>query len=379
VRSATCLISSILVGVGTQLHAQQPARWRLVEEWRVGGDVEGPHSFGDVRGMGLLPDGRIVLVEYKDQQVHFLGANGQPVRTVGRKGAGPGEFQQANGLAVSSKGDVVVNDPSNNRLTVLASSGELVRTIPILNPWGYGYIWDAHFNSHGLLDEFVSVRKPDARASLSARRVWSADFSKIDTIMPPACPNQPQRNSEDFTYSFRNARGGMTMSIPYVSPRIATVRTGDGATWSGQYPGYGTITHTPAGKCEPDATIELRGPRVGVASATRDSSVDIVTRNAARYGAPTPDLGKIPREYPAFDALVVDGAGRLWVERLRSPKVRYFEVYGPRGILLAEVESPVLFRPYRPLLVTADRVIGFIADEDDILHLAMFRIVRSPR
>jgi hypothetical protein len=298
---------------------------------------------------------------------------------VGRKGAGPGEFQQANGLAVNSKGEVVINDASNNRLTVLASNGDLIRTISITNQWGFGYTWDAYFNSAGLLDEFVTVRKPNETASSSARRVWSADFSMIDTIMPPACANRPQTNSEDFTYAFRSARGGMMMDIPYVRPRIVTVRTGDGATWSGQYPGYAKVTHTPTGKCEPDVTIELRGARVGIASATRDSSVDVVTRNAARYGAPVPDLGKIPREYPAFDALFVDGAKRIWVERLRSPKVRFFQVYSPAGTLLAEVESPALFRAYRPLLVTDDRVIGFIADEDDLLHLAAFRIVRSPR
>lgn len=48
------LLSGITAGA---LAAQQPAKWRLVEEWRVGGEVDGPHSFGDVRALAYLPMG----------------------------------------------------------------------------------------------------------------------------------------------------------------------------------------------------------------------------------------------------------------------------------------------------------------------------------
>jgi len=356
--------------------AQQPAKWRLVEEWRVGGEVEGPHSLVDIRGMGVLPTGQIVIVDAKDQLVHFLDAKGQPVRTVGRKGAGPGEYQQANGLAVSQKGEVIVNDASNNRFTLLSSSGDLLKTIPITNIWGYGYLWDAYYNATGLLDEYVSIRKPGEVSSIQARRVWSADFSKIDTILPAECPAQAAPALEEMVYSFRSARGGMTMSVPYLQPRMPLARSADGATWIGRYPDYGTIVHTPFGKCEPDFTIRLRGQRVRIRSTTRDSSVAEVTRNAARYGAPTPDLGKIPREYPYYDALRIDAAKRLWVERRTESDGRRFEVYTSTGRLVAEVESPVTFMGYRPLIIANDRVLGFVADADDILHLASFRIVR---
>jgi hypothetical protein len=367
----------MMLVAATAAYAQQPANWRLVEEWRVGGEVTGPHSFGDVRGMGLLPNGGIVLFEYKDQQVHFLDARGRPVRTTGRKGSGPGEYSEANGLAVSARGEVVVNDPSNNRLTVLASNGDLVRTIPITNRWGHAYLWDGYFNTSGLLDEYVSVRKPDETETLSARRVWSADYSRIDTLMPPACPGVPRPNPADFSYTFRGERGGMTMGIPHVTPRLGIARTKNGATWVGRYPGYGTIVLTQAGACETAVTIQLRGPRVGVPSVLRDSSVAMVRRNAARYGNPVPDLNKIPREYPSFDALFLDASNRLWVERLAGATARRFEVFSPTGAFLAVVQSPVVFRSYRPVIITNDRVLGFVADEDDVLYLVAFRIDRA--
>ena len=367
---------AILFAASTAL-AQQPARWRLVEEWRVGGAVEGPHSFGDIRGMAIMPDGRIVLVDYKDEQVHFLDAKGQPVRTTGRKGEGPGEYAQANGLAVSANGTVIVNDPGNNRFTLLAPNGDFIKTIPILNRWGYGYTWDGYYNAAGLVDEYVSVRRPGETETSSHRRVWSADFSKIDTVKTTVCPSGPRSNPDDFTYAFRGATGSMMMSIPFVSPALPSVRSHAGATWAGRYPGYGTIEHTPAGKCQPDITIQLRREQIAIPSVIRDSQVESVRRNAARYSTIAPDVGKIPRVFPSYDALVLDATQRLWVNRPVDAKARRFEVFSPAGVLLADVETPVVFRSYLPIIIANDRVLGFVADEDDVLHLMSFRIVRS--
>jgi len=107
------------VAVAAQAAAQQPARWRLVEEWRVGGAVQGAHAFDAVRDIKALPDGRLVVLEGKDQQVHILGARGAPARTIGRTGSGPGEFRNAIGIVVTRDGGFIVNDADNARYTTL--------------------------------------------------------------------------------------------------------------------------------------------------------------------------------------------------------------------------------------------------------------------
>jgi hypothetical protein len=104
--------------------------------------------------------------------------------------------------------------------------------------------------------------------------------------------------------------------------------------------------------------------------------VGVVRTNASRHGAPVPDLDKIPREYRPFDALFLDGGGWLWVERWVSETARRFEIYDSGGTLLAEVASPVRFAGYRPLVITRDQFLGFVPDEDELLHLVSFRIVR---
>jgi hypothetical protein len=194
-------------------------------------------------------------------------------------------------------------------------------------------------------------------------------------MMPPECPSTPRFEPGDFTYEFRNARGGSVMSIPFVSPRLVTTRNLDGATWSGRYPEYATIEHVAAGRCEPDAVITLRG-RTRVPAAMRDSAIDVIRTAAGRYGAPNPDFSKVPREFPAYEALYLDRPGRLWVERRTDGKARRFEVYSSTGAFLAQIEPAVAFRGYRPVIITDDRALGFIADEDDVLYLASFRIVR---
>src|SRR5262245_49269584 len=121
--------------------AQQPAQWRLVQDWRVGGEVDGAHSFTDARAMIVLTDGRVVVLEAKDQKVYLLSARGDSLKTIGGKGGGPGEFTNANGVVVGPKGEIFVNDSRNARITVLSNTGELVRTIPSV-PWGAVNKWD---------------------------------------------------------------------------------------------------------------------------------------------------------------------------------------------------------------------------------------------
>jgi hypothetical protein len=365
------LLAMLLTGLATQ---QPTPKWRLVEEWRVGGEVDGPHSLGDVRGLGLLPGGGIVLLDAKDQQIHFLDAQGKPVRTVGRKGAGPGEFQRANGLLVTSNGQVIVNDPGNSRFTLLSATGDLLKTFPILNPWGYGFLWDSYLTSRDLVNEYVPIHRGNQNVGMAARRVWSADFARSDTLLPPACAPQP--DPTDRVYEFRGKQGMMMMSIPMRLPHIPELRSPDGARWVGRHPEYDTIERVPPGSCTGDLAIHLFGPRVRIRTALRDSVIGVVRANAARYGAPVPDLEKIPTEYRPFDRLFLDAAGRLWVERWVSETADRFEVYDSRGVLIAEVASPARFAVSRPLIITRGQVLGFVPDEDDLLHLVSFRIVR---
>lgn len=350
------------------------AQWRLVEEWRVGGDVTGAHSFLDVRSLARLPNGGIVLLEAKDQQVHFLDARGRPVRSVGRVGAGPGEFQNARGLVVLPSGALIVNDADNNRFTVLSTTGDLVRSVPVSQSRSFGGYWDAWVTRQGQLVEAVSLwdRPRDRRA----REIWDADLARSRTVPPPDCPVPPQPPSERLWYEFGSNSGGMSMPIPFVMPRLWYVEQADGSEWRARWPDFSVITHRSADACAPDVTISLAGPRVAVPRTVRDSAATLVSEAARRYAPPGPDLDLIPKVYPPFDALRLDEGGRLWVARQTTPTQFRFEVYSRTGAPIATLPLPPRFEPLRPMILTTDHLLGFLYDENDLLHLAAFRIVK---
>src|SRR5690349_12125183 len=84
--------AALLLAACADKSVPQIPQWRLVEEWRVGGEADGPHSFVFNLGLAQLPNGGFVHFDFKSHKLHFLDAQGKPLRSVGRQGGGPGEF-----------------------------------------------------------------------------------------------------------------------------------------------------------------------------------------------------------------------------------------------------------------------------------------------
>lgn len=354
--------------------AQTVPSWRLVEEWRVGGDVEGAHAFLDPRSLGRLPSGGFAVVDFKDQQVHILGPRGQVVSTGGRRGAGPGEFRNANGLVVLPSGDLVVNDPQNNRLTLLSPRGELRRSVPA-QMWGYGFIWDAWLHD-GRLYEYVGVRAPGAQAYVQHLRRWSADLRSADTLPSPTCQPVTPRRPEQTTIRFQSDGRSSMSSVPFIRPDGPwAIVPGRGELWMGNGD-VNTLLRVAPGSCTPLGSITLPGKRPPVTDAERNAAVAVITEMAKQYASPVPDLGVIPREKPWFDHVLADEGGNAWLLRSDERGQKRREVYGPDGRLRATLAADLPFVLHRPHLITSTHVFGFAADEDDVLHLAAWRIVK---
>ncbi len=371
-----CGVALALLGRASDVAAQAtPApAWRLVEEWRVGGEVDGAHSFADPRALERLPNGGFAIVDFKDQQVHLLGPRGEIVRTVGRRGAGPGEYRNANGLLVLPSGDIVVNDPHNTRFTVLAPTGELRRSVPV-QMWGWTYLWDAWVHK-GRLHELIAVRADGARSMTQMLRRWSPDLSSADTVASPSCQSAPSRPPEASSVRLEGPGGGSVRAVPFLSPvRRTAVVPGRGEIWVGN--GHvNELLRVEPGHCTPLGTARLGGRRPPVTAAERREAEEGIRNAAAKIGAAVPDLSVIPREKPWFDDLLADATGNVWVLRSDERGATRGEVHGPDGRLLATLPDAVPFQRHRPHLITATHAYGFVADDDGLLSLAAWRIVR---
>jgi hypothetical protein len=296
------------------------------------------------------------------------------VRSVGRLGAGPGEFRNANGLVVLPNGDIVVNDPQNVRFTVLAPTGALRRSVPV-QMWGWTYAWDAWLHD-GRLHELIAVRAEGSRSMTQMLRRWTSDLQRADTVASPSCQAAPAVALGAGSIRLEGPNGGSVMSVPFQSPvRRSAIVPGRGDRWLGNGHVNELLRVSPAA-CTPLGTVRLSGRRPMVSAEERRRTEENIRAAARRIGAPDPDLSVIPRERPWFDHVFADASGNAWVLRVDERGAARREIYGPDGRLIATLASVLPFETHRPHLITATHVYGFASDEDGLLSLVGWRILR---
>ncbi len=355
-------------------YAQQPPAWRLVEEWRVGGEADGPHAFLDVRALAVFDDGRIAVAEAKDQQIHLLdGRNGRALRSLGRRGGGPGEFQQLNGLVVTPRGELIASDPRNDRLTRFLRDGDLIdshRSGTRVSD----YRWSGWVDAQGRVHERLPQLDPAGPEQWKRR---TPDLAGADTItVPPCVTGNPaaRRRREHFDLAVPGGRA--SVPVPFAAAEVATALAPHGAQrWDGDA-ASGVLTAYPISACDTLAVIRLSGRRIPVPADERDRAVAGIREWIQAAKADLPDLSVIPREYPMFETVHTDAAGGVWVSRRRSDGDRTWEVFSSAGRPLAQVPVPAALVRHRPFVILADRLIGFTRDEDDVMYLTSWRIAK---
>lgn len=78
-------------------------------------------------GATRLPNGQIVVADAYAAAIRYFGADGHPIRTVGRPGNGPAEFTPVWWLGQCQSDSVFVWEPKKQRMRVLDDQGNIVR------------------------------------------------------------------------------------------------------------------------------------------------------------------------------------------------------------------------------------------------------------
>ena len=96
------------------------------EVLRIGeaaGDAD--YQFGQIAGIGITSDGRILVLDQQAQRVMVYDPDGTYQRSIGGPGSGPGEFGPvANALFVGRGDTILIPDMGNQRVNVTAINGE---------------------------------------------------------------------------------------------------------------------------------------------------------------------------------------------------------------------------------------------------------------
>ncbi len=331
--------------------------WRLTEDLRIGDvDADGPYQFGQITQVAFGPRGQILVLDGQAQEVRTFDGRGRHVRTIGREGGGPGELRGAIGLSWDSEHNLWVTEVGNARYSVFDCAGTYLtshrRDIPgVVQPWVGG------FGVDGMLYDVLGRGAPDGTFHFV---YYAMDGSASVEDSLPALAYAP------------SAAAAVPGSASLLAPRLTFRLDPAGSIWFGMTNEYVLYQRDFGGDTIRIVTRAI--DRETFSEAEKDSML----AEAARYVPITFPRSQLPEVRPVFQRLIVDDAGRLWVQRSPRPQesATTFDLFAADGIFLGEVHSPVELEWMTPAVLRGDYLLGVTTDSLGVPHAIRLRIER---
>ena len=305
--------------------------WTLVEEMRIGtAGGEGAESFARLKGLAVLDDGRVAVLESLAGEVRVFGSDGVHLATHGRTGEGPGEFQDANGLMLAPDGRLWVADESAGRISVFDAQNGFVDSFRF-ETRVLRWLWRGRMASDGRV--FYPAEEGEDLRRRNVLRVYDQTMTETTSLPMPSRTDFSLDQPSAFCWSYSG--GGMgCRSVPWYPGEVRHIDpSGDVWSTTGGNPAYRIAKWTPGGDTAFAAVVE-RAP-VPVSPEERDSA-EAVIREGAPDGADL-DMSRIPDVKPLVRDVFTSAEGNAWV-RTRLPDVETaFDVLAPDGGLTRTV------------------------------------------
>jgi len=318
--------------------------------------------------------GGIVVANSGEQQLCYYDARGAFVKKAGRKGAGPGEFAAMADASLYRGDSILVNDPMQRRVSILGPAGEAGRQFTVLRPdtLGSQSLIRALLNGDLILG-FNEVK------TMAAQKDAVVFHQQIFRATPAGVVGSRVTRlveGEHFVQSIVTALGGRT-----------------NAYWSLQWGRSTSLSALPAGLVGGDGgdnvitEYNATGQPVvlHVAPLTKKPvTADVIARfKQATLSAAKPedreqaqrmvDEMPYPKEMPAYNAVIADLTGPIWVQSYPDSTGSYWLRLDPATITTRGYRFPAKFRLYA---VRADRACGVGRDDDDLQTVYCFTIPR---
>ncbi|MBC8089211.1 MAG: hypothetical protein H7Z40_18250 [Phycisphaerae bacterium] len=140
-------------------------------------------SFTQLSGMRELTDGRVIVADYQEAEVHLIGVNGKTIAPIGGKGSGPGEYQMPMRLIPLAGDTTLLVDSESRRYLLINKAGKVVATQRFPASLGDDLSQIKGTDAAGRLIFRVSPNppKPGARAEAAIGR-WQRGRQRFDTV-----------------------------------------------------------------------------------------------------------------------------------------------------------------------------------------------------
>ena len=372
---------------GVTIISNESPAWSDGEGWRVAetpvvdiGVVSGDAAYELFRPLGALrlSDGRIVVANAGTSELRYYDERGKHLGSSGGRGGGPGEFFAMSWFARTDDDSVVVYDRRSRRVSLFDPDGRYHSSVAL--PGGDFPSVQGRFSDGSYLARVVPRRARDAppeplgrgRDSLSFLR-YGPDGEFLDTL---GVFLRRIKHGLAFEFMGRSRRGAMT--IPFTPSTVLAV--------AGSKVIVGTSTSYQISQFTPDGVlirlIRKRHSRLPVEPSDVDSFLDSLRAQYATGGPEAKIHVKMNEEtppadsMPAFDDLIVDREGNLWVSASRhhgDPSVQW-DVFDTEGIWLGVVPGPDGFRVTD---IGSDYLLGLWKDDLEVEHALLYELIKS--
>lgn len=348
------------------------------EEFRIG-TVEGggATSFGLIRSVAVLQDGRFAVADGQPEEVRLFDREGHHLRTFGGEGAGPGELRGMQGVYVDHEGLLRVAEEGNARLSIFHPVRGFVRSFPLrLFSYGFQGPWRAAIDSAGRTLVASAGQYGEGRF-WNMLRIYDPSMNQLDSIPYYDYTDDVQREDLPGAWRISLGTGSWTWArIPYYpQPHETLAPTGE--FWNSREgrPQLEVARWSPAG----DTSLVLFSRRQPdpVTPAERDSAMAELRAGFAQRGSALPKLeaSRVPATKPPLYGLSLDDRGRLWA-RLTDPAAdtTVYDIFSREGRYAETVSFPFGIDRWIPPVVHGDTVWAVVTDEVDVQYVVRARL-----
>lgn len=324
--------------------------WVVVEppEAVIGGRLEddGPYQFTEVRNAVRMSDGRIVVGDWDSREARYFDAHGTHILTVGGAGEGPGELRSLFSVDRLDGDTLVIGGWPIGYRYWFDERGDFIRGQQ-LGPWFPGMLGrtlvdgamllDSYeYGSYGNTLEHWAVNGPeDDFRPVGVIELVSRDGAQVDTLGEIRGETWHKTGVIGQSFAMR--------ALPFTP--IGLVAWSRTHVFVGHSEAAEVRMYDRSGllktivRWSPVRVPVLAGDRAlfreeTVASAGRPNQVATLRRWLAEIA--------YPEWKPAFDAMISDEDGHLWVRQ--PPRFgddfQLWTIYGPNGIALARLALP---------------------------------------
>ncbi|MBT8477383.1 MAG: hypothetical protein KJO06_00600 [Gemmatimonadetes bacterium] len=355
--------------------------WGFEEVLTIGEAAGDPdYQFGQIAGLDVTSDGRILVLDNLAQHVKVYSADGMFESTIGKAGSGPGEFGPGAAILMVGAADtVIVPDAGNQRVNViLVGEGEHT-SFPLRFEEGIPMRWQMS-PSGVLVAHRRALNLPNQDAvdvDVIVRQTY--DGTIVDTLLTP-----PRGE----TFSF----GGGLPEFHFFAPEPAWTLLNDGTFVHAVSDEYRISVAGPDG--EVVRVITMPSEPVPVAEEDKEIITGFIMRLMGEQGVPPQALDAIEQGisyedlFPAFTQMRNGPEESLWVQRIGIPSDMTaderenwnpmldqgsdeWDVFDAEGRYLGFVTMPDRFSPFA---LKGDLFYGVWRDEFEVQYVKVLRV-----